>query len=56
VDVNFVDGVELDIEAFKLWRNGEYADAEMILDGGKYICGSEVEKMSKSKFNTIDPD
>jgi leucyl-tRNA synthetase len=31
VDVNFVDGVELDIEAFKLWRNGEYTDAEMIL-------------------------
>ncbi|MDB5210807.1 MAG: leucyl-tRNA synthetase, partial [Sediminibacterium sp.] len=55
VDVNFVDGVELDIEAFKQWRNGEYTDAEMILDGGKYICGSEVEKMSKSKFNTIDP-
>ncbi|MES2372383.1 MAG: leucine--tRNA ligase [Bacteroidota bacterium] len=55
IDVNFVDGVELNIEAFKLWRNGEYTDAEMILDGGKYICGSEVEKMSKSKFNTIDP-
>ncbi|MEO8173866.1 MAG: leucine--tRNA ligase, partial [Sediminibacterium sp.] len=55
VAVNFVDGVELDIEAFRLWRNGEYTDAEMILDGGKYICGSEVEKMSKSKFNTIDP-
>jgi leucyl-tRNA synthetase len=55
VDVNFVDGVELNITAFKLWRNGEYTDAEMILDGGKYICGSEVEKMSKSKFNTIDP-
>ncbi|MEO7530741.1 MAG: leucine--tRNA ligase, partial [Sediminibacterium sp.] len=55
VDVNFVDGVELNITAFKKWRNGEYADADIILDGGKYICGSEVEKMSKSKFNTIDP-
>ena len=55
VDVNFTDGVELDIPAFKTWRNGEYADAEMVLDGGKYICGSEVEKMSKSKFNTVDP-
>ncbi|NCI45504.1 leucine--tRNA ligase [Sediminibacterium soli] len=56
VDVNFVDGVELDIDAFKLWRNGEYADAEMILDEEKYICGSEVEKMSKSKFNTVNPN
>jgi leucyl-tRNA synthetase len=55
VDVNFVDGVELDITSFKKWRNAEYAGAEMILDGGKYICGSEVEKMSKSKFNTVDP-
>ncbi|MES2004634.1 MAG: leucine--tRNA ligase [Bacteroidota bacterium] len=56
VDVNFVDGVELDIAAFKQWRNGEYANAELILDDGKYICGSEVEKMSKSKFNTVNPD
>ena len=56
VDVNFVDGVDLDVSAFKKWRNGEYADAEFILDGGKYICGSEVEKMSKSKFNTVNPD
>ena len=55
VDVNFVDGVELNISEFKKWRNGEYANAEMILDGEKYICGSEVEKMSKSKFNTVDP-
>lgn len=56
VDVNFVDGYELDIEAFKKWRNGEYANAEFILEDGKYICGSEVEKMSKSKFNTVNPD
>ncbi len=56
VDVNFVDGVELDIAAFKSWRNGEYADAAFMLDGGKYFCGSEVEKMSKSKFNTVNPD
>jgi leucyl-tRNA synthetase len=56
VDVNIVDGVELDIEAFKKWRNGEYADAEFILEDGKYICGTEVEKMSKSKFNTVNPD
>jgi leucyl-tRNA synthetase len=55
VDVNIVDGVELDIEAFKKWRP-EYADAEFILEDGKYICGVETEKMSKSKFNTVNPD
>ncbi len=56
VDVNIVDGVELDMEKFKQWRNGEYANAEFILEDGKYICGVEVEKMSKSKFNTVNPD
>ena len=56
VDVNIVDGVELDVEAFKQWRNGEYADAEFILEDGKYICGTEVEKMSKRYFNTVNPD
>jgi leucyl-tRNA synthetase len=104
VDVNMVDGFELDIQAFKKWRNGEYANAIFILEDGsvsgsltpaspsgeeptaaaattqpisqpltgesplsarrgaggeataKYICGSEVEKMSKSKFNTVNPD
>ncbi len=92
VDVNIVDGVELDIDAFRKWRNGEYADAILILEdasidsplssgrgaggeanadglndsplssrrgvGGevKYICGVETEKMSKSKFNTVNPD
>src|SRR5690606_33819996 len=56
VDVNIVNGVELDIKAFKKWRNGEYANAEFILEDGRYICGVEVEKMSKSKFNTVNPD
>lgn len=56
VDVNFVDGYELDITAFKQWRNGEYANASFVLENGKYICGAEVEKMSKSKFNTVNPD
>ncbi|HET9746193.1 MAG TPA: DUF559 domain-containing protein [Chitinophagaceae bacterium] len=56
VDVNIVDGYELDREAFKKWRGGEYSNAEFILEDGKYICGSEVEKMSKSKFNTVNPD
>ncbi|SJZ35086.1 leucine--tRNA ligase [Sediminibacterium ginsengisoli] len=56
VDVNMVDGVELDTEAFRKWRNGEFAEAEFVLEDGKYICGVEVEKMSKSKFNTVNPD
>jgi leucyl-tRNA synthetase len=55
VDVNIVDGVELDTEALKKWKP-DFADAEFILEEGKYICGTEVEKMSKSKFNTVNPD
>jgi leucyl-tRNA synthetase len=43
------------MEAFRRWRP-EYAGAEFVLENGKYICGSEVEKMSKSKFNTVNPD
>jgi leucyl-tRNA synthetase len=56
VDVNIVDGLELDTEAFKKWKGGEFSDAEFILEDGKYICGSEVEKMSKRYFNTVNPD
>ncbi|HMZ46028.1 MAG TPA: leucine--tRNA ligase [Chitinophagaceae bacterium] len=56
VDVNMVDGLELNIEQFKQWRNGENNNAEFILEGEKYICGVEVEKMSKSKYNTVNPD
>ncbi len=55
VDVNIVDGVELDIEAFKNWRS-EYQDAQFILEDGKYICGTLVEKMSKRLYNTVNPD
>ena len=56
VDVNIVDGEELDIEQFKKWRN-EYANAEFVFeDDGKFICSGVVEKMSKSKFNTVNPD
>lgn len=55
VDVNIVDGVELDIEAFKKWRS-EYANAEFITEeDGRYICGAEVEKMSKRLYNTVNP-
>ncbi len=55
VDVSFVDGVEMDINAFKKWKP-DFANAGFILENGKYICGTEVEKMSKSKFNTVNPD
>ena len=55
VDVNIVDGVELNTEAFKKWRS-DFADAEFILENGKYICGTEVEKMSKRLYNTVNPD
>ena len=55
VDVNIVSADVLDIEAFKAWRP-EYANAEFVLEGGKYICGWAVEKMSKSMFNVVNPD
>ena len=67
VDVNIVDGNKLDIEAFKKWKP-EFADAEFVFEDGsfslscspgdakEYLCGAEVEKMSKSKYNTVNPD
>ena len=55
VDVNIVSNDILDLEAFRAWRP-EYRDAEFILEDGKYVCGSAVEKMSKSMFNVVNPD
>lgn len=57
VDVSLLKGTsdELDTDAFKSWRP-DYADAEFILEDGKYITGREVEKMSKSKYNVVNPD
>lgn len=55
VDVNMVHNDVLDIEAFKQWQP-QFADAEFVLENGKYICGWEVEKMSKSKYNVQNPD
>ncbi len=55
VDVNIVRADVLDTEAFKAWRP-EFADAEFVLEDGKYICGWAVEKMSKSMYNVVNPD
>ncbi len=55
VDVNIVKNDILDIEAFRKWRP-EFADAEFVLEDGKYVCGWAIEKMSKSMFNVVNPD
>ena len=56
VDINLVENDVLDIEAFKLWRE-EYNSAKFILnEDSQFLCGHEVEKMSKSKFNVQTPD
>ncbi len=56
VDVNIVDGLELDMEAFKKWRPA-YANAEFVTEAdGKFICTAETEKMSKGKYNVVNPD
>lgn len=70
VDVNIVDGLKLDIEAFKKWKP-DFANAEFILEtdslsttvsernvarAGAYFCGAAIEKMSKSYFNVVSPD
>ncbi|MBS1589469.1 MAG: leucine--tRNA ligase [Bacteroidetes bacterium] len=56
VDVSLVDGLLLDQKRFKAWRP-EFANAEFLLeDDGSYICGVAVEKMSKSKYNVVNPD
>jgi leucyl-tRNA synthetase len=57
VDVSLLKGTsdELDIEKFRQWR-AEFNDAEFILEDGKYITEREVEKMSKSKYNVVNPD
>jgi len=55
-DVSFVNSSnELDIEAFKNWRE-EFKNYEFILEDGVYKVGRDVEKMSKSKYNVVNPD
>lgn len=55
VDVNIVSNDILDLDAFRAWRP-DFANAEFVLEGGKYVCGYAVEKMSKSMFNVVNPD
>lgn len=55
VDVNIVNNDILDTEAFVKWRP-EFATAEFELEGGRYVCGWAVEKMSKSMYNVVNPD
>ena len=70
VDVSLLKDTsdELDIDKFKAWRK-EFANAEFILENGAlytpslgggqgedFLCGREVEKMSKSKYNVVNPD
>ena len=56
-DVSFVNASdELDIEAFKNWRP-EFKNAEFITEeDGTFKVSREVEKMSKSKYNVVNPD
>ena len=55
VDINIVDNDILDIERFRQWRP-EFADARFELEDGRYVCGWEIEKMSKSMYNVQNPD
>lgn len=55
VDISLVHNDFLDIDAFREWQP-HLSDAKFILEDGKYVCGWEVEKMSKSKYNVQNPD
>jgi leucyl-tRNA synthetase len=55
VDINIVNDDVLDVDAFRQWQP-DFKDAEFILEDGRYICGWEIEKMSKSKHNVQNPD
>ena len=55
VDINIVNNDILDIEKFRQWRP-EFANAQFELEDGKYVCGWEIEKMSKSMYNVQNPD
>jgi len=56
VDISLVNlSDELDCEALKKWQP-QFAEARFVLEDGVYTVGREVEKMSKSKYNVVNPD
>ncbi len=55
VDINIVDNDILNTERFRQWCP-EFADARFEMEDGKYVCGWEVEKMSKTYYNVQNPD
>ncbi|MGA0041582.1 MAG: leucine--tRNA ligase [Flavobacteriaceae bacterium] len=57
VDVNMVDASnQLNIEQFKNWRK-DFSDATFVTNAqGQFVVKREVEKMSKSKYNVVNPD
>ena len=56
VDVSLVNTHdELNLEGLKNWQK-DFQNAEFVLENGKYIVRREVEKMSKSKYNVVNPD
>ena len=55
-DISFVSGNQLNVEGFRQWRP-EFEDAEFVLnEAGQYIVSQAIEKMSKSKYNVVNPD
>ncbi len=55
VDINLVKNCVLNIKQFREWRL-EFKESEFILENGNYFCGVDTEKMSKSKYNVVNPD
>src|SRR5690606_13620642 len=59
IDISLINEVtnELDIDKFKSHQlYSDYKDAFFVKEDNKYIVGREVEKMSKSKYNVVNPD
>lgn len=55
VDVNIVNGIELDIEALRQWKE-EFKNADFVTEDGKFLCDTLTEKMSKRLYNTVNPN
>ncbi|MCB0515323.1 MAG: leucine--tRNA ligase [Chitinophagales bacterium] len=56
IPISFVDKNDvLDLDKLRNWHE-DFREAEFLLENGKYVCGVEVEKMSKRMYNTVDPN